>query len=69
MWIEEIRYDHLCDADEECSSDMLSEELDIDNDDEIDLEIEGETAKEESSNEMSTSDGNKCCCVLVGGKT
>jgi hypothetical protein len=33
----------LCDADEESSSGMLSEELDIDYDDEFNLEIEGET--------------------------
>jgi hypothetical protein len=42
----------LCGADEESSSDMLSEELDIDYD-EFNLEIEGETVSEESSNEMS----------------
>jgi hypothetical protein len=46
----------LCDADEESSSDMLSKELDTDNYDEIHLEIEGETASEESSMEMSESE-------------
>jgi hypothetical protein len=35
---------------------MLSEEFDIDSDDEINLEIEGETACEVSSNEMSVSE-------------
>jgi hypothetical protein len=47
----------LCDADEESSSDMLSEELDIDFDDEINLEIKRETA----SGELST----KCRKVRV----
>jgi hypothetical protein len=32
----------LCDADEESISDMLNEELDIDSDDEMNWEIEGE---------------------------
>jgi hypothetical protein len=35
IWIEETRYNPLCDADEESSSDMLSKELNTDNDDEI----------------------------------
>jgi hypothetical protein len=39
-------------VDEESVSDMLNEELSIDSDDEINLEIEGETASEESSNKM-----------------
>jgi hypothetical protein len=33
----------LCEADKESSSDMLSEELNTDYDDEFNLEIEGET--------------------------
>jgi hypothetical protein len=46
----------LCHADEESSSDMLSEERDIDFDDEINLEIEGESAGEVSSNKISESE-------------
>jgi hypothetical protein len=38
-WIEETRHNPLSDVDEESISDMLSEELDIDYDDEINLEI------------------------------
>jgi hypothetical protein len=45
LWTEETRYNPLCDADEESSIDMLSEELNIDYDDEINLEIEGETVE------------------------
>jgi hypothetical protein len=45
------KYNPLCDADEESIGDMLNEELDIDSD-EMDLEIEGETASEELSNEI-----------------
>jgi hypothetical protein len=37
----------LCDADEESVSDILNEELDIESDDEVDLEIEGETVSEQ----------------------
>jgi hypothetical protein len=33
LWLEETRYNPLCDADEESSCDMLSEELDTDYDD------------------------------------
>jgi hypothetical protein len=61
LWIEETR---LCDADDESSSDMSSEELDIDYDDEFNLEIEGETVSEESSNEMSKS-GSKSETYVV----
>jgi hypothetical protein len=50
--LRKLRYNSSCDADEE-SSDMLSEALDIDSDDEMNLEIVGETASEESSNKMS----------------
>jgi hypothetical protein len=59
----------LYDADEESSSDMLSEELDIDYGDEIKLEIEGETASEESRNDLSESESESktsvvaCWCV------
>jgi hypothetical protein len=37
---------------------MLSEELDVNYDDEINLEVEGETGSEESSNEMSKSESD-----------
>jgi hypothetical protein len=40
-------------VDEESISNMLNEEFDIDSDQEMDLEIEGETASEESRNEKS----------------
>jgi hypothetical protein len=55
----------LCDADEESSSDMLSEELNIDYDDEFNLESEGVTVSEELSNEISESESDTCCCVLL----
>jgi hypothetical protein len=45
----------LCDEDEKSISYMLNEELDI-HSDEMNLEIEGETASEESGNEMSESE-------------
>jgi hypothetical protein len=38
---------------------MLSEELDTDSDDEFNLEIEGETVSEESSNEMLESESER----------
>jgi hypothetical protein len=44
LWIEKTRYNPLCDVNKESSSDMLSEELVID-DDIINLETEGETAR------------------------
>jgi hypothetical protein len=40
----------MCVEDEESISDMLNEELDIDSDDELNLENEGQSASEESSN-------------------
>jgi hypothetical protein len=55
----------LCDADEEPSSDMLSEEFDIDYGDEINLEIDGETASEKSSNEMSESESENETSVVA----
>jgi hypothetical protein len=42
----------MCVEDEESVNDMLSEELDINSDDEMNLENEGENASEESSSEM-----------------
>jgi hypothetical protein len=45
----------LCVEDEEYISDMLNEELDIDSDDEMNLENEGERANEELSNVSSES--------------
>jgi hypothetical protein len=50
--LKKLRDNPLCDADEESSSDVLSEELVIDSDDVINLEIEGQTASEELSFEM-----------------
>jgi hypothetical protein len=46
----------LCGANEESSSDMLSEELIIDSNDVINLETEGQTASQESSSKMSESE-------------
>jgi hypothetical protein len=60
----------LCDADEESVSDMLNEVPIIDYD-EMYLEIEEETASEESSNEMSESERERVkevALVLMGGK-
>jgi uncharacterized protein YgiM (DUF1202 family) len=42
--------------DEEAISDTVNEELHIDSDDEMELEIDGETGSEESSNEKSDSE-------------
>lgn len=47
LWIEKTIYNPLCVANEESISDMLNDELNIDSDDEMDLEIEVETASEE----------------------
>jgi hypothetical protein len=54
--LKKLRHNPLRDADEEYSSEMLSEELLIDSDDVINLEIEGETAREESSFKISESE-------------
>jgi hypothetical protein len=43
------KYNPLCVEDEESVIDMLSEELSIDSDDEMNLEKEGQSASEESS--------------------
>jgi hypothetical protein len=42
-------YNPLSDENEESISEMLNDDLDIDYDDEMDLEIEGENPSEESS--------------------
>jgi hypothetical protein len=55
----------LCDADEESSSDMLSEEVQIDSDEGFHLEIEGETVSEESNNEMSESESESGTSVVA----
>jgi hypothetical protein len=65
LWIEETRYNPLCDADEECSSHILSEELDIDYVDEFNSEIKGEIVSEESSNKMSESESESETCVVA----
>jgi hypothetical protein len=44
---------------------VLSEELDIDSHDEINLEIEGETASEESSNKMLKSEGESETSIVM----
>jgi predicted CopG family antitoxin len=62
------KYNPLCDMDEESISDMLNE-LNIDPDEEMDLEIEGETTSEELNNEKSESERVKQVArVLLGGK-
>jgi hypothetical protein len=60
MWMKNL----LC-------NDTLNEELDIDSDDEMDLEIEGETVSEESSNEIwkVKMRVKQVFCILMGGKT
>jgi hypothetical protein len=63
----EWKYNPLCHANEESISNMLNEELDI-GFDELDLEIEAETAIEESSNEVSESESESETSV-VHGKT
>ncbi|PNF16500.1 hypothetical protein B7P43_G07798 [Cryptotermes secundus] len=65
LQMEETRYNPLCDADEASSSHMLSEEFDIDYDNEINWEIEGETASEELSNEMSESENESKTSVAA----
>jgi hypothetical protein len=68
--LKKLRYNPLCDADEESNSEMLSEELNIDSDDEINLEIEGDTASEELSIKMSMRVRVKqMLLMLMGGKT
>jgi hypothetical protein len=52
-------------VDEESISDMLNEELDIDSGDELDLEIEGETASEEPSNRMLESESDSETSVVA----
>jgi hypothetical protein len=49
-------YNPFCDANEESISDILNYELDIDSGDELDLEIEVESASKELGNEMSKSE-------------
>jgi diacylglycerol kinase family enzyme len=62
--LKKLIYNHLYDEDEESISYMLNEKLDIDSDDEMNLEIEGETASEESNDEMSESEiGSETCVV------
>jgi hypothetical protein len=65
------KYNLLCDAGEESISDILSGELDIDSDDEMDLEIEGETASEESATKCRKvrMGVKQVLCMLMGGKT
>jgi hypothetical protein len=46
-----MKYNPLCDADEESTNDMLKE-LDIHSDNDMDLEIEGKIESEGSSNKM-----------------
>jgi hypothetical protein len=52
----ERKYNPICAKDEESVSDMLSEELDVDSDDEINLENEGQSTSEELSNASSESE-------------
>lgn len=64
-----LRYTPLCGANEESSSDMLSEELVIDSVVHINLEIEGEIVSEELGNKMSESKGESetnVACSWVG---
>jgi hypothetical protein len=65
------KYNPACIEDEVSISDMLSEELDIVSGDEMNLENEGPSASEESSNtssEMSVR-VKQVLHVLMGGKT
>jgi hypothetical protein len=55
----------LCNIDDESSSDVLSEELDIDSGDEINFETEVETANEESSNKMLDSESESETSVVA----
>jgi hypothetical protein len=61
--LKKLRYNTLCDPDEEFSSDMLSEELNIESD--INLVTVGETASEESSNEMSENESENETSVVA----
>jgi hypothetical protein len=65
---EKWKYNPLCDADKESLSDMLNEELNIDFDDIMNLEFDGETVSEESSNEKlgSECDSETVAQVLLG---
>jgi hypothetical protein len=64
------KYNPLCDTDEEAIGVMVNEELDIDSDDEMNLEIKGETVTEKSSNKKSESENeneNETNGASVGG--
>jgi hypothetical protein len=58
-------YNSLCVVDEESISDMLNDEFSNDSDDEMNLEFEGETVSEESSNKMSESESESKTSVLA----
>jgi hypothetical protein len=53
--MKKLKYNPMNVKDEESTSDMLSEELNIDSDDEMNLENEGQSVSEESSNASSES--------------
>jgi hypothetical protein len=69
FWLQKRKHNPLCDADEEPISDMLNEELDIDSDDEMNMEIEGETASEDLSNKCQGVSVKHVLCMLMAGKT
>jgi hypothetical protein len=58
------KYNTSYDAEEASVSYMLNKELDIDSDDEMDLEIEGETVSEGSNNEMLESENESETSVM-----
>jgi hypothetical protein len=65
------KYNPACVEDEVSISDMLSEELDIASGDELNLENEGQSASEDSSNTSPESEceSEQVLRVLMGGKT
>jgi hypothetical protein len=58
--LKKLRYNPLCDADEESSTDVLSEELDV-----INLEVGGQTGSDESSFKMSESESENETSVFA----
>jgi hypothetical protein len=62
------KYNPMCVEDEECISDILSEELDTVSGDEMNLENEGQSASEELSNTSSESEcENETSVVCIDG--
>jgi hypothetical protein len=67
FWLQRTKNKPSCDEVEEATSVLVNKEVDIDSDDERDLEIERESASEESSDEV-RGRVKQVARVLMGGK-